>query len=133
MIRILIVEDNAIVRQIMTDMVIMQDDFKVAGTAENGFAALALFKEGIEADIVLADLNMEGMDGIELTENLTTHYDKVKVIILTMHDKAAHLKRALSAGARGYLLKNGDMEELYGAIRKVDAGELVIGADANDK
>jgi DNA-binding NarL/FixJ family response regulator len=132
MIRILLVEDNAIVRKIMEDMVVMQDDLEIAGAAANGFEALALLRNGIKADIVLADLNMQGMDGIELTRNITAIDNKLKVIIFTMHDKATYLKRALEAGARGYLLKNGDMEELYEAVRKVLAGELVIGKEANN-
>lgn len=132
MISILLVEDNAIVRQIINDMVLMQDDFDISGLASNGLEALQLLNNGLKTDIVLADLNMEGMDGIELTEKVQKHFPDIKVIILTMHNRAAYLKRALAAGASGYLLKNGDMEELYGAIRKVHAGELVIGADTND-
>lgn len=132
MIKILVVEDNAIVRQLLTDMIGMQDDFEVAGTAENGLAALKLIKDGLQADIILADLNMKGMDGIELTENVAMLYGDLKVIILTMHAKGAFLKRALAVGARGYLLKNGDMDELYRTIRKVSTGEVVVGAGAND-
>ncbi|MCO5936517.1 response regulator transcription factor [Mucilaginibacter sp. RB4R14] len=131
MIKILVVEDNAIVRELLTDMVGMQDDFEVVGTAENGLAALGLIKDDLVVDIVLADLNMKGMDGIELTENVAVLYADIKVIILTMHAKGAFLKRALAVGARGYLLKNGDMDELYRAIRKVNIGEVVVGVDTN--
>ena len=131
MIRVLLVEDNAIVRQLMTEMVGMQDDFEVVGVAEDGLAALALLKGGLQADVALTDLNMPGMDGIELAEQVTALYDDPKVIVLTMHAKGAFLKRALAAGARGYLLKDGDMEKLYEAIRKVNAGEVVVGANTD--
>lgn len=130
-IRILLVEDNAIVRQLTNDMLIMQDDFDVVGEAEDGFAALDLLKNGIGTDIILADLNMPGMDGIELTENITAHYDSLKVIVITMHAKAAYFKRAMAAGARGYLLKTGNMNELYNAIRRVSSGEMFIGENVN--
>jgi DNA-binding NarL/FixJ family response regulator len=129
MIKILLVEDNDIVRNIMNDMVVLQDDFDVVGTADNGLTALQLLQNGLHPDIVLADLNMKGMDGIELTERITAAYSNLKVIILTMHAKSAFLERALSAGAKGYLLKNGDMDELYNAIRTVHNGQTVIGAD----
>jgi DNA-binding NarL/FixJ family response regulator len=77
--------------------------------------------------VVVADLNMHDMDGIELTKQVMAGYPSLKVIILTMHAKAAFLKRALAAGANGYLLKNGNMNELYQAITQVYTGETVIG------
>lgn len=64
-------------------------------------------------------------------KKMAKHYAGLKVIILTMHAKAAFLKHALTAGARGYLLKNGYINELFDAIKKVNDGELVIGADEN--
>jgi DNA-binding NarL/FixJ family response regulator len=131
MIRILLVEDNAIVRGVISNILMLQNDFDIVGTAENGLVALDLLEAGLQTDIVLADLNMKGMDGIELTSKITSSYTGPKVIILTMHAKSAFLQRAMSAGARGYLLKNGDMIEVNTAIRKVHAGEVVIGADAH--
>lgn len=128
MINVLLVEDNHKVRELLAGLLQAQSGFTVTGKAENGLAALDLLHQGLQADIVLADLNMHHMDGIELTEQVMAHYPTLKVIILTMHAKAAFLKRALAAGARGYLLKNGDMNELYDAITKVYAGQTIIGA-----
>lgn len=128
-IKILLVEDNVRVRRILEDMLILEGDLAVVGAVSNGLAALQLLDEGLETDIVLADLNMDGMGGIELTEKLTAFHSELKVIVLTMHAKVAYLERVMAAGAYGYLLKNGDMEELYQAIRKVNNGELFISDD----
>jgi DNA-binding NarL/FixJ family response regulator len=131
MIKILAVEDNEIVRTMLADMLNQQDDMEIIGTAEDGLAALQLIDDGLKPDVVLADLNMERMDGIELTQNLTTLHSSIKVIVLTMHANSAFLSNAQAAGARGYLLKDGDMDELYNAIRKVNNGEVYIGLEAN--
>ncbi len=131
MINLLLVEDNHKVRELLAGLLQAQKNFTVAAKADNGLAALELLNNGVQADIVLADLNMHEMDGIELTEQVAVNFPNLKVIILTMHAKAAFLKRALTAGARGYLLKNGDMQELYQAIKQVYEGEVVIGASVN--
>jgi DNA-binding NarL/FixJ family response regulator len=131
MINLLLVEDNHKVRQLLAGLLQAQGQFTVKGQAENGLAALDLLRSGVQADIVLADLNMAEMDGIELTEKIMADYPTLKVVILTMHAKVAFLKRALAAGARGYLLKNGDMDELYRGITQVYAGETVIGANVS--
>ncbi len=131
MINLLLVEDNHRVRELLAGLLQAQKSFNVVGKAENGLAALSLLQNGLQADVVLADLNMHDMDGIELTEKVMVGYPELQVIILTMHAKTAFLKRALAAGARGYLLKNGDMNELYQAIAQVHAGQTVIGASVN--
>lgn len=131
MINLLLVEDNHRVRELLAGLLQAQSSFNVVGKAENGLAALGLLQDGLRADVVLADLNMHDMDGIELTEKVMVGYPELQVIILTMHAKTAFLKRALAAGARGYLLKNGDMNELYQAIAQVHAGQTVIGASVN--
>lgn len=132
MISILLVEDNVVVRQILSDMMHFIEDLEVIAAAENGFAALELLENGLKPDIALVDINMPGMDGIKLTENLTADYGYLKVIVLTMHAKTAYRDRAMAAGARGYLLKNGDMKELGKAVRMVYAGELFIGEDVEN-
>jgi DNA-binding NarL/FixJ family response regulator len=118
MIRILLVEDNTIIRELIGGLLNGQDNFELIGEAENGLVALHLLKNGLQPHVVITDLNMRGMDGIELTENIMPLYPALKVIILTMHAEAAFLKRAMEAGARGYLLKSGDMNELYQAVTR---------------
>jgi DNA-binding NarL/FixJ family response regulator len=131
MINLLLVEDNHKVRELLAGLLQAQKNFNVVAKADNGWAALEVLQNGLQADIVVADLNMHDMDGIELTEQIMSGYPNLKVIILTMHAKAAFLNRALTAGARGYLLKNGDMQELYQAISQVHAGEVVVGASVS--
>lgn len=127
MLKILIVEDNEVVRTLMADLFAGQNEFEITGLAANGLEALSLLKSGTIADIVLADLNMPDMDGIELTRKIVLQHSDIKVIILTMHENAEYLKRALDAGAKGYLLKDGNMEDVYRAIKRVEAGQLAIG------
>lgn len=129
MVRILYVEDNDAIRTTISDLIDLEDGFVVVGQAENGRKASAMLLEGLGVDVVITDINMPEMDGIELTQYITENYDDLKVIILTMHDKSAFLDRAFDAGAKGYLLKNGDMDELYTTIHKVQQGGTVIGSN----
>lgn len=131
MVKILLVEDNEVIRKTIADLIAMEDDFSVEGQAANGKIALTLMQNGLTVDVVVTDLNMPEMDGIELTQNITDMNKDIKVIILTMHDKKTYLDRAFAAGAKGYLLKNGDMDELYATIEKVYNGESVIGQDVS--
>lgn len=133
MVKILLVEDNEVVRTTMAGLIEMEDDFEVTAQAEDGQVAFELLQAGLKVDIVVADVNMPRMDGIELTEKIFSFDDQLKVIILTMHDKGTFLNRAMAAGARGYLLKNGNMQELYAAISGILRGELVIGPDVGIK
>lgn len=133
MIKILLVEDNEIVRISMAGLIEMESDFEITAQAEDGLEAMELLEDGLEVDVVVTDVNMPRMDGIELTEKISMFYQQIKVIILTMHNKGAFKNRALSAGAKGYLLKNGNMYELYNAITKVLQGEIIIGSDVGLK
>jgi DNA-binding NarL/FixJ family response regulator len=132
MIRILLVEDNTVVRKVLSEIIDLEDDLQVMATCANGFAALELLRDGFTPDIVLVDLSMPDMDGIELTKILSKDFRTLPVIVLTMHIKAAYLDRAMTAGARGYLLKNGDMAELFSALRTVYAGGLFFKQEADD-
>lgn len=129
MIKILLVEDNLIIRSTISDLIGFEDDFRVEAEADNGKIALQLIENGLGIDVVVTDINMPEMDGIELTKCIVEMNKGIKVIILTMHDKRAYFDRAFAAGANGYLLKNGDMDELYSAIIRVNNGETVVGLD----
>lgn len=126
MINVLIVEDNAVVRDSMMRLFAYQSNLAVVGGAEDGHAALALLASGLKPDIILADLNMPGMDGIELTLKITSLYKKMHVVILTMHDKYTFVERAFAAGARGFLLKDGDIDKLCESISSVFNGETIL-------
>lgn len=131
MIRIILTEDNAVVRKGLVELLEDQDDFEIVGTAANGIEALTLLKDGLKADILLADLNMPGMDGITLTTKICSAQPDISllVIILTMHERSDFVERALNAGAKGYLLKNGNFDDVFTGIRKVYDGEVYITAD----
>ncbi|WP_276088125.1 response regulator transcription factor [Pedobacter sp. JY14-1] len=122
MIRLIIAEDNEVVRQSLGRMLGAEPGIVMVASATTGTEVLKILRSGITADIVLADMNMPEMDGIELTAYLKTEYPAVKVIILTMHSKQVFLERARNAGALGYVLKHAEMNELIGAVRLVADG-----------
>lgn len=126
MINILLVEDNAVVRKTMAMLLASEKGVKVVGSAEDGNAALRLLASGLCPDIVLADLNMPGMDGIELTAEIRSLYQNMDVVILTMHDKYIFAEKAFAVGAKGYLLKDGDITKLCASITRVRLGETVL-------
>lgn len=129
MIKILLVEDNTLVREGIAELLGEQDDMEVIGNTDNGIKALLLLEQGLRPDILLADMNMPEMDGITLTRQIIMrNLSMVKIIILTMHLNQQFAERAFEAGAKGYLLKNGDFEELYQAIRLVQQNQTYMSA-----
>jgi len=122
MIKILVAEDNKVVRKGIIGLLNAEPDMQVVADVENGLEAIELLNDGIIPDVVLADLNMPIMDGIALSDQIAVSFNAVKVIILTMHWRVEFVERALKAGAKGYLLKDGDFEQLMEGIRTVSAG-----------
>lgn len=118
-IKILVVEDHEIVRNGLHSLLIQQQQIEVVGLAESGEAALALLEGGLQVDIVLTDLNMPGMNGIELTTRIVSFSNLIKVFILTMHDAKTFEEMAKQAGASGYISKDGDFNALMEMIRAV--------------
>lgn len=126
MIKVLIVEDSTAVRRGLVGLLNKQNEIDIVGEAENGVKALELLEQGLETDIVLADLNMPLMDGITLTERLQVLFPLIKVVILTMHTRIEFVDKALKAGVKGYLLKDGDFNDIYKGLKKVYNGEVHI-------
>jgi len=122
-IRILLVDDNVVVREGLKHMLGHEEDMEVVGESVNGQEALSQV-EMLCPNIVLTDIKMPVMDGIELIRYLKEQYASCKIIVLTMYDE--YLATAMEAGARGYLLKAIKIEELTQAIRQVHLGEVVI-------
>jgi two-component system, NarL family, response regulator DegU len=122
MIRIIIADDHPIVRDGLRAALDSIDNFHVTGVAANGVEALKLIKND-PPDLLLTDISMPEMNGIELAREVTKTYPDVKVIILSMHENDAYINNALQAGAHGYLLKDSEKGELSRAIEKVVAGE----------
>lgn len=126
MIKIVVVEDNNAVRRGLIRLLDKHQEIEVVGEAEDGLKAIELLKQGLNTDIVLADLNMPEMGGIELTEELQNLFPLIKVIILTMHTRTEFVDKALAAGAKGYLLKDGDFNDIYLGLKKVYNGQVHI-------
>lgn len=128
MIKIIVVEDNEMVRAGVVELLNDQADMQVVGDTESGNQTLDLLNSNLEADLVLTDLNMDGMDGIQLTEQISVKHPKVKVIILTMHLRSDYVNRAFEAGAKGFVLKSGNIKDLYSTIRTVYEGQQFVTA-----
>lgn len=126
MIKVLIVDDNADVRKGLNMIIASKPDMTVTSIAENGASALSILEKDRTIDIALIDFNMPGMDGIELTRRITASDHPVRIIILTMHRQIIFRDKALEAGARGYLLKGEELEELFKGIRAVYEGNLFV-------
>jgi DNA-binding NarL/FixJ family response regulator len=104
------------------------DDIEVVGTAQDGEAAVAAVAE-LEPDVVLMDLRMPRLNGIEATRAIAGTGSSAAIVVLTMFDDDASVFTAMAAGARGYLVKGAPQERIVDAVRSVAAGELVFGSD----
>ncbi len=119
--RVVIVDDHAIVREGVRLMLEGDDRFEIVGEAADGGDLLRLLDD-IEPDIVLLDLRMESVGGLEVLEALQQREGAFGVVVLTMHDGPGYLRRAIELGARGYVLKSSGRAELVRAIELVGAG-----------
>jgi DNA-binding NarL/FixJ family response regulator len=126
MIDILLAEDHNIVRNGIKSLLEQEPGINVIGEATNGGETLALLKKGIKPDVVLADMNMPGMGGIELTENITKLYPDCKVIILSALDHEKYVINAFQSGAKGYLLKSVSATELVFSVKHAMADNLYL-------
>jgi DNA-binding NarL/FixJ family response regulator len=124
-IRVAVVDDQPLIRAGFSMVLAGQDDIEVVGEAENGADALDLL-EKVEADVVIMDVRMPVMDGIQATERLMRLDDPPGVLVLTTFDNDEDAFAALRAGAGGFLLKNAPAAEVVNAIRVLAAGESVV-------
>jgi DNA-binding NarL/FixJ family response regulator len=127
-IRILVADDHAGFRSGVAALLGTQSGLALAGEAETGNDAVAQALS-LQPDVVLMDLNMPGLDGIAATRRIVDTSPHIAVLVLTMADNDAAVFDALRAGARGYLLKGADRDELTRAIRAVASGEAIFGPD----
>jgi DNA-binding NarL/FixJ family response regulator len=124
-IRVLIVDDQRLMREGLRTLLEMEPDIQVVGEAEEGAAALQVFQQH-QPDVVLMDIRMPGMDGVEATRRLRERWPEARVIILTTFDDDEYVFDGLRAGALGYLLKDVSGSELAEAIRTVASGGALI-------
>lgn len=128
-IRIMVVDDHKIVRRGLLAYIATVPTFRMIGEAADGEQALALLREWHALreplpDVVLMDLQMPGMGGVEATEEITRSYPDVKVVILTSFGEVERVHAALAANAAGYLLKDADPDEVVTAVRAAAAGDM---------
>ncbi len=124
-VRVLIVDDDPLVRAALVLMLGGQDDLEVVGEAADGREAIVLADE-LRPDVVLMDIRMPRLNGLDATRALCTSADPPRVIVLTTFDADDHILEALSAGADGFLLKDTSPAQIVDAIRKVVAGEPML-------
>ena len=124
-IRILIVEDQRIVREGLRAVLEDEDDLAIVGEAANGQEALALFGE-LRPDVVLMDLQMPVMDGPQATRRIRELAPGARILVLTTYATDEFIFKALRAGAQGYLLKDASSDELLSAIRSIHAGQALL-------
>ncbi|MCK0113049.1 response regulator transcription factor [Ornithinimicrobium sp. F0845] len=125
MIRIVLADDQALLRAGLRSVLSAEDDFAVVGEASDG-AQAARMAQALDADIVLMDIQMPTVDGIEGVRRIVSGGVRAKVLMLTMFDLDEYLYGALRAGAAGFLLKSAQPEEIVRAVRDVHEGELLF-------
>lgn len=124
-IRIILVDDQRLMRDGLRTLMELQEDIDVVGEAGNGVQALALYEE-LNPDVVLMDIRMPEMDGVEATRRMISDWPDARVIILTTFDDDEYVFDGLRAGAMGYLLKDVSGDELAEAVRTVASGGALI-------
>ena len=120
-IKIVLVDDHALVMKGFTNLLAKNADFKIVGEATSSLEALDIVKKQ-KPNIVLMDINMPNETGIECARKIVKSYPESKIIMLTMHNDEQYILKALSVGAKGYVMKNCEFEELMQAISEVNAG-----------
>jgi len=130
-IRVLLVDDHAIIREGLRSLLEKQPEMKVIADTDNGRKAIELVRE-LLPNIVIMDISMPGLNGIEATRQITAEFPHVKVIALSIHSKRRFVADMLSAGATGYILKECLFDELVQAIEAVAAGRRYLSPRITD-
>jgi NarL family two-component system response regulator LiaR len=125
----MIVDDHPIVRDGLKSVLLAADDMELAGEAGSGREALARCRESVP-DVILMDVVMPGMDGLETTRAVLSQYPEVKIVVLTTFPEEDLVQKALAAGAIGYWLKNAPADALADAIRSAYAGQATLAPEA---
>ena len=124
-IKVIIAEDQALIRGALTALLNLEADIEIVGEAENGVEAVKLLDKS-NADILLTDIEMPLMSGLELAQITAKKHPQVKTVVITTFGRAGYIKRALTIGVKGFLLKDTPSDELAAALRKVMQGKKVI-------
>lgn len=125
MIRVIVAEDQAMVLGALSALLELAGDIQVIGRAPDGAAALDMVRRE-KPDVIVSDIEMPGLTGIELAAMLTAEKNPARVLIVTTFGRPGYLRRALDAGVRGYLLKDTPSDQLADAVRKIAAGGKAV-------
>lgn len=125
--RVILTDDHKVVRDGLRWMLSGEEDVEIVGEAESGEMLIDLLAS-TQADVVLLDVRMPGMGGLDALAVITAQNPDVSVIVLSMHDEPAYVRRAIESGAAGYLLKNANRAEILEALRSVHAGRAYVQA-----
>lgn len=127
-VRVMIADDYAAMRTALTQALATEPGIEVVGEAADGYAAF-LLADRLRPDVVLMDISMPGLDGIEATRRIVQRHPDIKVIGLSMHCFESYARRMLDAGARGYVPKDADVAELLEAIGAVCRGQTYVSSE----
>jgi DNA-binding NarL/FixJ family response regulator len=130
--KILVVDDHSIVRQGLKQLINQEDDLMVCAEAASAEEAMRIVASQ-PVDLAIIDISLEDKTGIQLTEELTSKYHNLPVLILTMHDSALYAKRAFEVGAKGYVTKGEVTDAVITAIRMVLSGKTYISDKTAEK
>jgi two-component system response regulator DesR len=125
MIRLVLAEDQLLLRTALASLLALEGDIEVAGQAGDGVAALRLLRE-LRPDIALLDIDMPGLTGLDVLKTCAAEQLPTQVMILTTYGRPGYVREAIDAGARGFMIKDRPVPELADALRRVLAGEMVI-------
>lgn len=132
MIRVLLVDDQSIIRQGLKVLLELEPDLQIVGEADNGQTAIELV-DALQPDVVLMDIRMPIMDGVAATQAINARFADTKVLVLTTFNDDEYVAAALKYGAMGYLLKDTPSDELAAAIRAIHKGYTQLGPGLVDK
>jgi two-component system, NarL family, response regulator NreC len=132
MVNIFLADDHDIVRRGLQAILAAESDFKVVGQASDGLAAIEKV-QALQPDILVLDIMMGGVNGLEVTRQLSKKCPKTGIVILSMHSNEAYVLEALRSGAKAYILKDNATEDLVRAIREVAAGRRYLSAPLSER
>lgn len=130
--RIMIVEDHTLLRAGLRALLLQDPEIEIVGESDNGRDAIRLVGK-LKPHLVIMDLSMPGMNGIEATRSIKRHYPETRVLVLTLHKTEEYIHESLGAGANGYILKDATHDELRVAVRSILNGKTYLSPDISAK
>lgn len=126
--RIFVVDDHPIVVQGLTQLINQEEDLEICGHAGDGVSAMKAV-DGAKPDLVITDISLPGIDGLELVKNLKAKYPRIPILVLSMFDENIYARRALRAGALGYIMKDKVAQDLVTAIKTALRGKISLSSN----